>query len=241
MRYQWLILQNGSLPLRPDGRTEPLEHVCTSTLIWPAEGEPSPTNSIVVDPCLGPAGFENAVRGLSDMDASFGDVGYCLETHQHYDHVCNLPTARSPLTEDDSDSADMPRWVPIARGDCMPLPDIELVNCPGHDPDLMALRFDAMDGETWIVGDAILDQQWLLAWMFYWPNKYLRDEIVETWRSVAKILKAAQVVIPGHGPPIHVDANLLQTLIERFPKAPYSDDCPDVSETLRDRLQKMNK
>ena len=139
------------------------------------------------------------------------------------------------------ESANMPRWVTVGPDDSMPLPGVELVNCPGHEPDLMALRFDATDGETWIVGDAILDQQWLLAWLFYWPNRYLRDEIVETWRSVAKILETAQKVIPGHGPPIHVDANLLQTLIDRFPRAPCSDHCPDVVETLRNRLQRIDE
>lgn len=241
MRYQWLMLQNGSLPLRPDGRTEPREHVCTSTLVWPADGVPSPTNSIVVDPCFGPSGFEHAVRGLSEMDTSFGDIGYCLETHQHYDHVSNLPTARSPLTEDDVESANVPRWLPVGPDDSMPLPDVELINCPGHERDLMALRFDTADGETWIVGDAILDQPWLLAWGFYWPNGYLRDEIVETWRSVAKILETAQVIIPGHGPPIRVDGDLLQTLIDRFPRAPHSDHCPDVAEMLRNRLRRIDE
>jgi len=241
MRCQWLIIQNGSLPLRPDGRTELVEHICTSTLVWPADGEPSTANSIVVDPCFGSSGFENAVRRLSDMNASLGDIGYCLETHQHYDHVSNLTMAGSPLTECDVESGNMPRWVPVGPDDSMPLPGVELVNCPGHDPDLMALRFDAVDGETWIVGDAILDQQWLLAWLFYWPNRYLRDEIVETWRSVAKILETAQVVIPGHGPPIHVDADLLQTLIDRFPHAPHADRCPDVVEALRNRLRKMDE
>ncbi|MBC8871227.1 MAG: hypothetical protein H8E44_17510 [Planctomycetes bacterium] len=239
MRYQWLILQGGSLPLRPDGRTEPQEHLCTSTLVWPADREPSFANSIVVDPCFGPSGFESVVRRLSDMDASFRDIGYCLETHQHYDHVSNLPTTRSLLTEGDSESANMARWVHVGPDDSIPLPGIELISCPGHEPDLMALRFDALDGETWIVGDAILDQQWLLAWLFYWPNGYLKHEIVETWRTVAKILDTAQVVIPGHGPPIRVDADLLQTLIDRFPHAPYSDSCPEVAETLSDRLQRL--
>lgn len=74
-----------------------------------------------------------------------------------------------------------------------------------------------------------------------WPNGYLRDEIVETWRSMAKILETAQVVIPGHGPPIHVDADLLQTLIDGFPRAPHSDHCPDVVEILKQRLQVMEE
>jgi glyoxylase-like metal-dependent hydrolase (beta-lactamase superfamily II) len=92
-----------------------------------------------------------------------------------------------------------------------------------------------------VVGDAILDRDWLLAWMFFWPNHYEALDVVETWRSVAKILDKADVVIPGHGPPIRVDAELLQTLLDRFPKAFQAHWCPEVARVLRSRLERLGQ
>ena len=34
-----------------------------------------------------------------------------------------------------------------------------------------------------------------MAWQYYWPNVYEVPEIVETWRSLAKILATADTVI----------------------------------------------
>jgi hypothetical protein len=77
--------------------------------------------------------------------------------------------------------------------------------------------------------------------MFYWPNEYAVEEIIETWRSVGTILASADVVVPGHGAPLVVDAGLLETLIDRFPQAAYSRECPDVLELLERRLQAMRE
>ena len=78
---------------------------------------------------------------------------------------------------------------------------------------LASLVVATNDGTTWIVGDAILGEDWLRAWRYYWPNGYGPDEIVETWRSVARILSMADVVIPGHGPPFRVDISLMSDSI----------------------------
>lgn len=60
MLYQWLILQDGRLPLDADGRRTRREHVCTATLIWPASSKPIRANSVLVDPCFSPAGRQDA-------------------------------------------------------------------------------------------------------------------------------------------------------------------------------------
>ena len=111
-------------------------------------------------------------------------------------------------------------------------PLLATVPCPGHAPDLQALRFPSESGEVWIVGDAILSLEWLLDWRYYWPNGYDVDEVIQTWRSVAAILAGAEVVIPGHGPTFKVTAALLRDLVEGFPKAPSAAKCPDVLATL---------
>ena len=237
MSYQWLILQDGSLPLAPDGHVERRDHVCTSTLIWPVGTKPTRASSVLVDPCFSRSGRKEAERRLAELDADFGCIGYYFETHQHYDHVLCLPGGESTFDELPAGAGNEYSWVRLNQARVDALPGVNLVNCPGHDPQLQAVRFDAADGETWIVGDAILDSQWLKAWMFYWPNRYEGPEIVETWRSVGAILAAASVVIPGHGPPIPVDAGLLEGLLAQFPRAFLSDRCPEVADVLRNRLQ----
>ena len=104
---------------------------------------------------------------------------------------------------------------------------------------LQAIRCQTEAGETWIVGDAILDRDWLTAWMFYWPNRYVAEEIIRTWRSVGTILASADVVVPGHGAALVVDDGLLELLLDRFPQAMLAQQCPDVQGVLNRRLQSM--
>jgi glyoxylase-like metal-dependent hydrolase (beta-lactamase superfamily II) len=238
--YQWLILQDGSLPLEPTGRRTSREHVCTSTLVWPAGSKPSPSNSVVVDPCFGVSGFQDAVSRLSELDVAFDCVGYYLETHEHFDHVIRLPEGHPLWKETRLVSVSQPGWKPLTEVDLASLPGLQLVGCPGHAPDLQALRFDTIDGDTWVVGDAILSQSWLEAWMFFWPNMYEGVEIVATWRTVAAILETANVVIPGHGPAIRVDAQLLKKLVDKFPRAMLARRCPEVQDMLRHRLESLS-
>jgi hypothetical protein len=66
MIYQWLILQDGSLPLKADGRRNAEEHVCTSVLVWPAGSAPTSQNSLLVDPCFSRSGMQLAQQRLAD-------------------------------------------------------------------------------------------------------------------------------------------------------------------------------
>ena len=46
--------------------------------------------------------------------------------------------------------------------------------------DLVSLAFAGSSGaRVWVVGDAVLDEHWLQAWTYYWPNGYRSAEIVE--------------------------------------------------------------
>jgi hypothetical protein len=65
------------------------------------------------------------------------------------------------------------------------------------------------------------------------------EAIVQTWHSVAQILETADVVIPGHGAPILVDAELLRVLVSGFPRAAYANQCPEVADRLTRRLRQL--
>jgi glyoxylase-like metal-dependent hydrolase (beta-lactamase superfamily II) len=174
---------------------------------------------VLVDPCFNSSGRHEAERRLGELDVDLGCIGYYFETHQHYDHRLHL-AHRNPVFEElGVETRNDYSWSRLDAASLKSLPGIELIPCPGHDAQLQALRCETASGDTWVVGDAILDQQWLAKWWFYWPNEYEAPEIVETWRSVAKILAAADVVIPGHGPPVVLDAGLLEDLVRQFPEA----------------------
>lgn len=231
-RYQWIILQGGALALRPDGRcTLGAVHACTSILVWPEGEQPSTTNALLTDPSYTIEGQKHTARLLAELGLRFTDVRWIFVTHRHWDHMPHLP-----------ESPHLPGLIPFLPGDAGPFSGLSTVHCPGHDPDLFALVFrSSHDEDVWVVGDAILDEEWLMAWGYYWPNRYTRDEIVETWRSVAKIVAGADVIVPGHGPPIRVTPSLVEALLEGFPGAEYAKRCPEVGGMLRDRLQTLRE
>jgi hypothetical protein len=82
MIYQWLFLQDGSLPLKADGRRTTEEHLCTSVLLWPAGSAPTSHNSLLVDPCFSRSGMQLAEDRLAERQLDFGCVGNYFETHQ---------------------------------------------------------------------------------------------------------------------------------------------------------------
>ena len=231
-RYEWLILQDGSLPLAPDRTLVQCEHACTVTLIWPENEGPTNENSVVIDPCFTRSGWQAAIHRLASVDATPEDIGFFFESHPHGDHRLHVPARRSFIGFRTRNRCGWRRLDPQAAE----LPGITFVSCPGHEAKLRAVRFDDQTGETWVASDAVLNRDWLVAWEYYWPNVYSAHDVVETWRSVAKIVTGADTIIPGHGAPIGVDAGLLRDLIERFPNAEYASQCPDVLDALEVRL-----
>lgn len=226
--YRFHLLQIGGLPLRPDGRTDlQVEHRCTSVLVWPADESPGPDNAVLVDPCFTRAGYRHAQQEAARLGTDPAALRFAFCTHDHDDHCTHFPAT---ITR--------PSLATFPEETAPPLSGLQAIPCPGHAPDLRALLFrDELGRVVWAVGDAILDRDWLLDWGYYWPNGYLEDEVLQTWRSVAHILDTADVVIPGHGEPILIDRKLLDELCRRYPLAEFGDRCPDVLEILEARRQ----
>ncbi|MFO0926534.1 MAG: hypothetical protein U0736_05775 [Gemmataceae bacterium] len=229
-RYRFHLLQLGALPLRPDGRTDlHVEHRCTSVLVWPADEPPRIENALLVDPSYTRAGYRHAQQEAARFGVDPAALRFSFCTHDHDDHCTQFPA-----------SVTRPSLATFPEETAPPLAGLQAIPCPGHAPDLRALVFRDDGGrEVWAVGDAILDRDWLLDWGYYWPNGYLEDEVLETWRSVARILATADVVIPGHGEPIPVDRRLVEDLCRRYPLAEFGDRCPDVLDTLEARRQRL--
>jgi glyoxylase-like metal-dependent hydrolase (beta-lactamase superfamily II) len=224
-RFDWLVVQEGQLPLRPDHRFTRVEHRPTVTLIWREDESPNNENSVLVDPYFTSEGYLKGQRVLRTAKIRFFGLSNYFVTHPHYDHLLSLPMD-----------------VPVERFKRLqePLDDMQAVECHGHSPELRALVFTSMKNErVWVVSDAILDDEWLRDWGYYFPNGYSDDEVVEHWRSIAKIFAKADVIVPGHGAPIRVSRELVEALIAGFPNAKYSSACPDVVEALKKRLETL--
>jgi glyoxylase-like metal-dependent hydrolase (beta-lactamase superfamily II) len=238
MRYQWAILQDGQLPLKVDGRVTREQHLCTVTLIWPRAASPSRDNSLIVDPCFSTDTIGEAEARLQQLDASLDSIGYYFETHGHFDHQVHVPRPPSLGRSMRLTRQLAPKWN-LWSGDTEAFRGIDMVTCPGHATDLRVLSFRGARGVVCVASDAILNREWLLAWQYYWPNVYEPAEIVETWQSLARILASADTVIPGHGPPIAVNAELLRELIDNLPRAEYGSRCAEIVGVLNQRLEKV--
>ena len=228
--YRYVLLQQGTIPLAPDGTVDrSIEHRCTSVLIWPEDEQPSLGNTILTDPCFTSTGFGYASAQLQQWNLSFADIGRIFVTHRHRDHMPNL-----------SYFFGRTKFKNFRGGTRKTLASLLTVPYPGHAPDLRALVFRAGSHQTIvIVGDAILDRAWLEAWGYYWPNGYLPYEIVQTRESVAQILAIADVIIPGHGQPITVTAALIKALLSTFPSAEYASECQGIEQVLNNRLDQI--
>jgi glyoxylase-like metal-dependent hydrolase (beta-lactamase superfamily II) len=148
-RYNYTILQEGTLPLRPDGvNAYGVEHRCTAALIWTADEKPTARNTIVTDPCFTSSGFTDAEIRLKQLGLTIADIAYYFVTHQHWDHMPDVPP-RPPLPQwvnwNDVDVTGAGRPRPYTSFN---FPDLNSTPCPGHDPLAQALLFRSTRDET---------------------------------------------------------------------------------------------
>jgi len=229
-QFNYAILQPGSIRAKPSGRLLPFaEHRSTSAIIWPEGHSPSIETSILTDPCFTTDGYKHSIEVLNELGMTFADMGYVFITHPHDDHTLRFPPGTPKPTY---------RW--FNPSDEIWSSGIRTSSYPGHSVDLKSLIFRSSSGETvYIAGDAILNEEWLMAWQYYWPNRYSQAEIIQTWKSVAAIIASADVIVPGHGTPISVSVTLVEELLSGFPSAQHSESCEEVAQVLEKRLSEL--
>lgn len=226
--YQYTILQSGSLPLKPNGKVDfNIEHKCTSLLLWPENQEPTPENTILADPCLTPENIKVLEQKLQKYRMCLSDIQYFFISHKHRDHL--------PTFSYDKNYVKLVKDRKLFSG-------ISTTPCTGHAHDLKSMVFQlGTKEEIWFVGDAVLNKEWLKAWGYYWPNRYTEEDVVQTWKSLAKILSQADIVIPGHGMEIRITSQLLKELIQSFPQAKHSERCFSVEALLKKRMKELKE
>ena len=229
-QYAYSVVQIGSLPLNPETEYDrSVEHRCTSILIWPEGDSPSLHNTVLTDPCFTSQGYQYAMQQLKPLKTTFQETGCIFVTHPHRDHCSNLAHFLGQQPGE-----------PFQPGEHQHFEDLVSILLPGHAPTQQGLLFRAASQQlVCVAGDAILNEAWLRAWKYYWPNFYQETEIVQTWRSVAAILAHVDVVIPGHGLPFDVTAELVNHLAQTFAQAEHAAQCPDVLECLEKRYASL--
>jgi glyoxylase-like metal-dependent hydrolase (beta-lactamase superfamily II) len=146
--------------------------------------------AIIVDP--GTVTLQNEIAtALDSVGLQVSDITHVVHTHHHLDHNRNagmfpdVPVIDAWAT-----------WsgVDYAKGQVTLPRSIRVEATPGHTYDSLTLFVDTGTGITAICGD-----------VFWWENDSQSDVYAEDMealaKSRAKVLAAADVVIPGHGQP----------------------------------------
>ena len=155
--------------------------ICSAVVLIKGE------RNVIVDP--GNFGYEDEILGQLDRNRlQPQDIGYVINTHEHYDHISNNYLFRHAQIIAFGCIWHGQRVDEYANLDRIQIPGIRLIDAPGHTPSHIAVVVEGKPTYV-IAGDAI-------------RHDMLEKGCVNSREreSARKILGIADVVIPGHGP-----------------------------------------
>lgn len=155
---------------------------------------------------------------LKDLGVALSEVQGCLLTHRHGDHVGglaglaeqgDLDVRAHPADRAKIEAATGVSTVDVAPGPLEWLPDVEVVEMPGHTPGSVALYWHSR--KALIAGDSVFSAgRHLVA-----PPAYLCDDHELATRSIADLVAREwpiEAVLVGHGEDVYEEG---QTRLRR--------------------------
>jgi glyoxylase-like metal-dependent hydrolase (beta-lactamase superfamily II) len=145
--------------------------------------------NLVVDPGVLDS-QEILVQALAQAGLKVSDINYVFITHSHLDHYRNIGMFAQAKTVEYFGLWD--------KGFCDDLPsqlseDIKIIKTQGHNYDALSLLVKTDSGLVAIVGDVFWQQGRPLT------DPYATD-LKKLEQSRHEVLRAADFIIPGHGP-----------------------------------------
>jgi N-acyl homoserine lactone hydrolase len=130
-----------------------------------------------------------SARGLAPAD-----IDFVVNTHLHLDHCgCNLMFRQSAFYADKKENP--PAYFRSADDGKELVPDVKFLSTPGHTEGSLSVIVKA-DGKTYaIVGDAIPTVE---NYETMTPPA-INIDLRQAKESMKRILKIADIVVPGHG------------------------------------------
>ena len=184
---------------RGEDETACPDSACTSTLIE------SGSRRIIVDPGLkSPDAFKIQLKRRSGYDPQ--EIDTVFLTHFHRGHRGSLSLFRNSAwlmsrveirwwqKRDKTNEADLDLLARIVPIEEHTLPGIEMLFTPGHTHGSSSLTFETREGIAVAVGDAVP------SFDFFDDREPSGDaeDIKEARRSIDRIAKIADIVVPGH-------------------------------------------
>lgn len=135
------------------------------------------------------------------------DISHVFITHFHRDHfggIEHFERAKWYCHEDAAENLHprlRDRFTPVSEGDSI-IRNTRVIHTPGHTKGHASILWanDILSVKVGICGDAILSLAWLLSGHCWKFNADFFDAVVAK-KSADRLLKEADVLIPGHGQP----------------------------------------
>ncbi|MDD5341567.1 MAG: MBL fold metallo-hydrolase [Patescibacteria group bacterium] len=124
-----------------------------------------------------------------------GDINYIIITHHHPDHVANNHLFKNAIFTDWLTSYEKNKFAVdfdiLKAGKNIISPNVYIIPTPGHSEDACTVVVNTEKGVVAVTGDLFVTKQ-------VEKNIYVSDKD-EYEKSMNKVLKIADFIIPGHG------------------------------------------